>query len=79
MDNLEEHIMNDNEHFILIDYVRENYIGLLLLVFAFFIIYLVDYISRINALIFVMPPPIPGVSRIPNQLPIVKKRMKKLH
>lgn len=80
MDNIEQHIMNHDEDFSLIDYVRENYIGLLLLVLAFFIIYLVDYISRINALIFAMPSPIPGVTQtLSSQLPSVKKRIQKRH
>ncbi len=45
----------------LIEYVNENFYGLLLFILAFFIIYFVDYISRINALIFAMPSPIPGM------------------
>lgn len=57
-------VKEDEEYSLLyfIDYIRENYIGLLLLLLAFFIIYVVDYISRINALIFAMPSPIPGIS-----------------
>jgi hypothetical protein len=45
----------------LFQYVNENFYGLILLAFAFFIIYFVDYISRINAFILAMPPQIPGV------------------
>jgi hypothetical protein len=51
----------DDEPFSVIQYVKENFIGLLLLLLAFFIIYFVDHISRINAMIFAMPSPIPGV------------------
>jgi hypothetical protein len=49
----------------LLEYIHENVIGLLLLVLAFFIIYIVDYISRINALIFTMPSHIPGLPSSP--------------
>jgi len=52
--------MND-ESFSLIEYISENFIGILLLVLAFIIICVVEYISRLNALIFSMPSPIPGI------------------
>jgi hypothetical protein len=52
--------MND-EPFSLIEYISENFIGILLLVLALFIICVVEYISRLNALIFSMPSPIPGI------------------
>ena len=32
----------------IIEYISENFIGLLLLIFAFFIIYFVDYINHLN-------------------------------
>ncbi len=50
----------------LLQYINENFYGLMLLVLAFFIIYFVDYISRINALIFAIPPSIPGMSMTAN-------------
>lgn len=59
---------NNNEYFtlqIFIQYVTENFVGLMLLALTFFIIYFVDYISRINALIFAMPSPIPGIPNSP--------------
>lgn len=49
------------EPFSVIQYVKENVIGLLLLILTFCIIYFVDHISRINAMIFAMPSPIPGL------------------
>jgi hypothetical protein len=55
----------------LFQYVNENIYGLLLLVFAFFIIYFVDYISRINAMVFAIPPSIPGMPMTTN-IPIIK-------
>lgn len=36
----------------IIEYISENFIGLLLLIFAFFIIYFVDYINQLNSIIF---------------------------
>lgn len=56
----------------LIQYVSENFVGLLLLVLAFFIIYFVDYISRLNSLIFAMPSPIPGLPSTNNNTPMLK-------
>lgn len=55
----------------LFHYVNENLYGLILLAVAFFIIYFVDYISRINAMVFAMPPSIPGMPMTAN-IPIIK-------
>lgn len=44
-----------------VNYVTDNFIGLLMLLSVFFIIYFVDYICRINSILFVMPSPIPGM------------------
>ena len=52
---------NSEEDINIFEYIKENYIQFLLFISVFFIIYLVDYISNINAQIFVMPSPIPGV------------------
>jgi hypothetical protein len=41
------------------EFVKENFIQILLLILVFIIIYIVDYISNVNALIFAMPSPIP--------------------
>jgi|LakMenE18May11ns_1017448.scaffolds.fasta_scaffold9647311_2 hypothetical protein len=55
----------------LFHYVNENLYGLILLAVAFFIIYFVDYISRINALIFAIPTPIAGLP-MPTNIPSIK-------
>jgi hypothetical protein len=55
----------------LFQYVNENLYGLMLLVLAFFIIYFVDYISQINAMIFAMPSPVPGMPA-PTNIPAIK-------
>ena len=49
------------------EYIKENFIGLIMLIFAFFIIYIVDYINQLNTTSFSMPVPTPGH---PNMLPI---------
>ena len=49
------------------EYIKENFIGLLMFIFAFFIIYAVDYINQLNATIYALPVPTPGHS---NTLPI---------
>ena len=52
----------DNEQTInIIQYIKENLPGLILLVLALFIIYFVDYINQLNALIYLTPSPIPGL------------------
>ena len=51
----------NNESFSLIEYISENLIGILLLILALFIIFFVEQISRLNAMIFSIPSPIPGI------------------
>lgn len=61
-----------------IEYLRENVVGLLLLVITMGIIYAVDYISRLNALIFAMPSPIPSMMpSSPMSLPPRKPRRRR--
>jgi hypothetical protein len=43
----------------IIEYISENFIGLILLIFAFFIIYFVDYINHLNTIIFSPQIPVP--------------------
>jgi uncharacterized lipoprotein YajG len=43
----------------ILNYFKENFIGILLLLLAIFIIYVVDCISQINLSIFTTPIPIP--------------------
>ena len=43
----------------IIEYISEIFIGLLLLIFAFFIIYFVDYINHLNTIIFSPQIPVP--------------------
>jgi hypothetical protein len=54
-------IYNWNVHTI-IKYVKVHYMQFLLLILVFIIIYVVDHISSINAIIFTMPSIIPGPS-----------------
>ena len=48
----------------IINYIKNNYIKFLLLLFAFFIIFAVDYISYINTIIFSLPYAMPSSSMI---------------
>ena len=43
----------------ILQYVKENFYGLLLLLVAFFIIYFVDYINQLNLLIYSTSSPLP--------------------
>jgi hypothetical protein len=61
-----------NEQFNLysiIEYISENFIGLLLLIFAFFIIYFVDYINHLNNIIIFSP-------QIPVPVPLIQFKTK---
>ncbi len=52
------------------EFVKENFIQILLFILVFIIIYTVDYISNVNALIFAIPSPIP--TSIPTTMPTQK-------
>lgn len=61
-----------------ISHITSNKLGFLLLAFVFVIIYIIDYISRINSMIFSMPSPVPILgmqNTIPMQVP--KRKFKK--
>ena len=68
----------DWETFNIIEHVKENLLGFILLLFAFFIIYFVDYINRLNSMMYSNPSPIPGLTSIVNSSQqIAKKKFKK--
>ena len=61
-----------NEFFVwdvnsIINYIKDNYIQILLLISVFVIIYIVDHISNINAIVYGLP------SAIPGQVKLLKK------
>jgi hypothetical protein len=58
----------------IIEYTKENFIQILLLILVFVIIYIVDHISNLNALIFAMPSPIPGMQ---NTAPLSQTKIPK--
>ncbi len=70
--------MNDNleneEPFNIFQYVKENYLGLGLFIFAFFIIYFVDYINVLNGLLYSNLNPAPSITFTNNPS---KKKIKK--
>lgn len=44
----------------IINYIKNNYIQFLMLILVFFIIFIVDHISNINAMIFSITSPVPS-------------------
>lgn len=44
-----------------IDFIKNNYIQILMFLSVFVIIYVVDYISNINAVLFGLPSAVPGL------------------
>lgn len=43
----------------IIQYISENFVGLMLLILAFFIIYIVDHVNRLNSMLFAPQLPVP--------------------
>jgi len=70
--------IQNEESFSFLEYISENFIGLLLLMCVFLIIYFVDYINRFNALILASSQgQIASPISIPNKL--VKHRKIRKH
>ena len=62
----------------IINYIRVHYVQFLLLICVFIIIYVVDHVSNINAMIFAMPSPVQGLPSQPILTKIKKnKKLKK--
>ena len=61
----------------IISYVSENIHGIGLLILAFIIIYFVDYINRLNAVIFAPTSSIPGLASSSPTPFILKSKFKK--
>jgi len=70
---LNNEVINDEPFslYSLFQYVKENLVGLSLLLLSVIIVIIVDYISRYNSMIFAIPSPIPGAT--PPQPPQVIK------
>lgn len=68
----------DLKQFNIFQYIKENLYGFILLVLVFFIIYFVDYINRLNMIIYSTPALIPGLSSaIVSPQKISKRKFKK--
>lgn len=52
----------------IIDFIKKNFVQILLLILVFVIIYIVDHISNINAAIFGVQQVVPGIAN-PTQHP----------
>lgn len=63
----------------IIEYVSENFIGLMLLILAFLIIYVVDHINYLNSVIMYPQIPVSKISssKIYNQMKVKSKKIKK--
>jgi hypothetical protein len=75
MDNtVDNEVINDEpfSFYSLITYIKENIAGLSLLILAVLIIIFVDYISRINAIIFSGPATMPLPNVIPGGLQLMQ-------
>lgn len=77
MDKLNNDI---NNSFSVLEYVSENYIKIILLLFTFFIIYVVEKISRYNSLIYGSSSVIPGMFGVMQTAtaPIIRLKNKKI-
>ncbi len=62
------------------EYMSENFIGLILLILAFFIIYFVDHINQLNTILFTPQTSIPNMPslQISNTMVPMKVKSKKL-
>lgn len=62
----------------IIEYISENFIGLTLLVLAFFIIYVVDHINNLNSIMMSQQIYVPQISssKISNQMKVKSKKLK---
>jgi hypothetical protein len=67
--------LENEKTFNILEYVKENLLGLILLLVVFFIIYFVDYINQLNVLIYSTPSPIPLPVASPQK--ISKRKFKK--
>ena len=47
----------------IINFIKDNYVQILLLISVFVIIYIVDHISNINAILYGLPSAIPGQTK----------------
>jgi hypothetical protein len=62
----------------IINYIKNNFIQILLLLLVFFIIYLVDQISNINTMIMAPISMIPGIPQQPKNPPIKMPKGRKM-
>jgi hypothetical protein len=71
----------DLKQFNIFQYIKENLYGFILLVLVFFIIYFVDYLNRLNMIIYLTPTPTPitGLKSIISSPQKISKRKFKKH
>jgi hypothetical protein len=59
--------LSDWNIYSIINYIKENFVQFLLLLSVFFIIYIVDYLNNINAVLGNLSATVPGLTNINNQ------------
>jgi hypothetical protein len=73
-----EIIKDEWDFYSILNFMKENFVQILLLILVFVIIYLVDHISNINSAIFGLPSTIPGITSSQPQKKIkISKKNKK--
>ena len=68
--------IENEEPFNIYEYIKDNFIGILLLILAVFIVYFVDYINSINMFLFQTLSPIPFANNTP-VLPVMNTKQKR--
>ena len=77
-EDIEYSDFNINDIHSIMNFIKKNYIQLFLLLLVPIIIYIVDHISNINAVLFGLPSPIPGApQQQPKNLQTQNKLFKK--
>jgi hypothetical protein len=61
----------------IIEYVTENFVGIILLILAFFIIYIVDHINNLNSIITSSIPQLSSNQILNNNNKVKTKKVKK--
>jgi hypothetical protein len=76
INDFDDYISNWNIYKI-INYIKVNYIQFLLLILVGIIVYVIDHISNINAVLFGMPSSLPGINTQVKPVQIIKQEKNK--
>jgi len=76
INDFDDYISNWNIYKI-INYIKVNYIQFLLLILVGIIVYVIDHISNINAVLFGIPSSLPGINTQVKPVQIIKQEKNK--